>query len=63
MTKGLINKKIILAFLWIFIHSARIIFVNNHCNNFYHEVSYIFLYYKEELNICINLHIILLFYR
>ncbi|XP_031775575.1 putative gustatory receptor 28b [Apis florea] len=35
----ILDKRFIAFFIWVFIHSTRIILVNNHCTNFYREVE------------------------
>ncbi|XP_031772202.1 uncharacterized protein LOC105735352 [Apis florea] len=51
LTDSLTNKSNLLPLLWIFVCSSKIIFLNNHCNNFYHEVK-ITAHLLRELEIC-----------
>ncbi|XP_061941109.1 uncharacterized protein LOC114576787 [Apis cerana] len=47
----ILDKKFIAFLIWTFLHSIRIILVNNHCTNFYHEVE-VTAHLLQELQIC-----------
>ncbi|KAG6803580.1 hypothetical protein HZU73_01069 [Apis mellifera caucasica] len=49
--KVLSNKGLIGFFVWIFLLFIKIIFLNNHCTKFYHEVE-VTTHLLQELDIC-----------
>lgn len=46
----ILDKTFIAFLIWVFVHSIRIILVNNKCTNFYREVKLYILSEKEDLS-------------
>lgn len=46
LSEALLDKQIIGLLIWTFLHSTKIIIVNNHCTKFYREVKLYHLQYK-----------------
>ncbi|KAG6803511.1 hypothetical protein HZU73_01155 [Apis mellifera caucasica] len=51
LSEVLSNKGLIGFFVWIFLLFIKIIFLNNHCTKFYHEVE-VTTHLLQELDIC-----------
>lgn len=47
LSEILSDKETIGSLIWVLVYSTKIIFVNNHCTKFYHEVRLYFFFTIE----------------